>query len=140
MVTYDGAKTPRKQRPADCDADRSPVLFSCPRAGKSHCVLIISKRFTYYPFHLSFKLETKGDVICLLPRKATTKKSTNNIQTFTIKIKWDSYSKHRRLARKRTAVHVSNSSLLMFPLNLSKQASIFNLFSRSYDTTPKRQD
>lgn len=140
MVTYDGAKTPRKQRPADCDADRSPVLFSCPSTGKSHCVLIISKLFTYYPFHLSFKLESQMRRNMPLTKESNNKeKHKQQYPNFCNKIKWDSYSKHRRLARKRTAVHVSNSSLLMFPLNLSKQASIFNLFSRSCDTTPKRQ-
>lgn len=111
-----------------------------PSAGKSHCVLIISKRFAYNPFRLSFKLETQMRRNMPLTKESSNKeKHKQQYPNFCDKIKWDSYSKQRRLARKRTAVHVSNGSLLMFPLNLSKQASIFNLFSRSYDTTPKRQ-
>lgn len=87
-------KPPRKQRPADCDANRSPVLFSCPSAGKSHCALIISKRFACYPFHLSFELARQIRRNMPLTKESDNKeRHKQRYPNFHNKVKWDSFSK-----------------------------------------------
>lgn len=92
-------QNPRKQRPADCDADRSPVLFCGPSGGKIPLGCNYKANFFVLLFLsplFSTLLSPKWDVTCLLLRKTTTKTSNNDdIITFTSQRK--SHSKHRRL-------------------------------------------